>query len=409
MRVLLVFVMVLIGSCVKQGEPADLETKAKELAQKFIIIDGHIDVPYKIVEEWKDISKFDSTMNYDYVKASQGGLDAPFFSIYVAASYQEKGEGSNSENHTGGAYNRALQLIEVSNRVAAENPDKFAFVDHPDQIRENHKKGLKSYMYGMENGAPIEGDLEKLRDLASKGIRYVTVTHGKWNHLGDASYDDTKHWNGLSPFGREVVTEMNKLGVLVDISHVSDSTFYDVMEVTKVPAIASHSSCRHFTPGWERNMDDNMIKKLAENGGVIMINYGSSFVTEKANTFRQRMMDSALVVMKERGLNTGDDSKQREIREELIEKVGYPFATTEEVVDHIDHVKRLVGIDYVGLGSDYDGVGDSLPIGLKDVSSYPNLIHEMLKRGYSEEEIEKVCGTNLLRVWDKVAAFADAN
>ena len=326
MRISLVAVFFLVlYSCAPKPEPIDQEAKANELAQKFIIIDGHIDVPYKIVEEWRDISVYDSVMNYDYVKATKGGLDAPFFSIYVSASYQEKGEGSSSEAHTGGAYERALALIEVSNRVAAENPDKFGFVNHPDQIRENHKKGIKSYMYGMENGAPIEGDLDKLRDLANRGIRYVTITHGKWNHLGDASYDDTKHWNGLSPFGREAVSEMNKLGVLVDISHVSDSTFYDVMEVTKVPAIASHSSCRHFTPGFERNMNDDMIKKLAENGGVIMINYGSSFVTEKANTFRQRMMDSALVIMRERGIDEGDDSKQRDIRDELVEKIGYPI------------------------------------------------------------------------------------
>ncbi|MCB0280247.1 MAG: dipeptidase [Calditrichaeota bacterium] len=406
-RVMMIGLLILISSCTKQEEPIDLKTKAKELAHKYIMVDGHVDVPYKIIDEWRDISVLDTSknepMNYDYVKATEGGLDAPFFSIYVAASYQDKGEGSNSDNHTGGAYQRALDLIKITDRIAAEHPDKFGKVTHPDQIRENFKKGIKSYMYGMENGAPIEGDLEKLRDLAAKGIRYITLTHSKWNHLGDASYDDTKHWNGLSPFGREVVAEMNKLGVIVDVSHVSDSTFYQAVAASEAPVIASHSSCRHFTPGFERNANDDMIKKLAAKGGVIMINFGSSFLTETANKTRGgAISDSIKAILKAKGMDPEDKMAQAELYEQI-----YPFATVQQVADHIDHVKNLVGVDHVGFGSDFDGVGNSLPTGLKDVSQYPNLIEELLKRGYSDEEIEKVMGKNLLRVWDKVAEIAE--
>ncbi|HYC83667.1 MAG TPA: membrane dipeptidase, partial [Chryseosolibacter sp.] len=237
--------------------------------------------------------------------------------------------------------------------------------------------------------------------------RYVTLTHAKDNQICDSSYDTTHTWNGLSPFGEKVVAEMNRVGIMVDISHVSDSAFYDVLRLTNVPVIASHSSCRHFTPGFERNMADDMIRALAKNGGVIQINFGANFldsVARKNDTLR----DSLETILKEKNLTSADAEAQP-----IIAQFGKAhrelFSDVERVADHIDHVVRLVGVDHVGIGSDFDGVGDSLPLGLKDVSTYPNLIAVLLKRGYSPEDIEKICSKNVFRVWNKVIEAAAAN
>ncbi len=199
---------------------------------------------------------------------------------------------------------------------------------------------------------------------------------------------------------------MNRLGIMVDISHVSDDAFWDVMEVTSAPAIASHSSARHFTPGWERNIGDDMIVGLAENGGVVMINYGSAFLTEAANTYGDRRSEAYTAYLEDNGLeDSGENSAA--FRERYQQETPYPYATLDETLDHFDHVVELVGIDHVGIGSDYDGVGDSLPVGLKDVASYPTLIAGLLDRGYSEEDVVKILGGNLMRVWREVEAAAE--
>jgi len=258
----------------------------------------------------------------------------------------------------------------------------------------------------MENGSPIEGDLANLQYFFDRGIRYITLAHGLSNHISDSSYDDNRQWGGLSDFGFEVVNEMNRLGIMVDISHVSDAAFRDVMEITAAPAIASHSSARHFTPGWERNIDDDMIVRLAENGGVVMINYGSAFLTRAANEYNTARSDAFKAYRQEHGIE-----ETRETRVAFnagYEKIHgpYPYATLDETLDHFDHVVQLTSIDHVGIGTDYDGVGDSLPIGLKDVSSYPNLVEGLLRRGYGEDEIKKILGGNLLRVWREVESVA---
>ncbi len=230
-----------------------------------------------------------------------------------------------------------------------------------------------------------------------RGIRYITLAHSESNHIADSSYDIRRKWRGLSPFGKELVTAMNNIGMMIDISHVSDEAFYQTVALSKVPVIASHSSLRSYTPGFERNMDDDMIKALAKNGGVVQINFGSSFVTAMANQYGALRKAAA----KQAGV-ADDDAFELAFRK----KHPYPFATLDTVLDHIDHVVKLVGIDYVGIGSDYDGVGDSLPVGLKDVSTYPNLIDGLLKRGYSETDIEKILSGNLLRVWRAVEQYA---
>ena len=234
------------------------------------------------------------------------------------------------------------------------------------------------------------------------------------NHISDSSYDDNKVHGGLSDFGREVVREMNRVGMMIDISHVSDAAFWEVMDLSTAPAIASHSSARHFTPGFERNMNDEMIQKLAENEGVIMINYGSAFLTSEANQYSS-LQDQAWEGFKAQNeLDVSDKfgSVQGGARDQFdadyAELNPYPFASLDETLDHFDHVVNLTGsVDYVGIGSDYDGVGDTLPIDLKDVSTYPNLIEGLLKRGYSKNNIQKILGGNLLRVWRAVEAAAE--
>jgi membrane dipeptidase len=198
---------------------------------------------------------------------------------------------------------------------------------------------------------------------------------------------------------------MNRVGIMVDISHVSDAAFWQTLEVTRVPVIASHSSARKFTPGFERNMSDEMIVALAKNGGVIQINWGSSFLTEKANAYSTKFWETRKAWAKEHGFDA-DSPEVKAYAKEYREENPYPYATLAEVADHFDHVIELAGVDHVGLGSDFDGVGDSLPVGLKDVSQYPNLVAEFLRRGYSEADIAKILGGNLLRVWGEVEAYA---
>jgi membrane dipeptidase len=259
---------------------------------------------------------------------------------------------------------------------------------------------------GMENGSPIERKLENVQYWHDRGIRYITLTHSKDNHICDSSYDTTGTWNGLSPFGEQVVREMNRVGIMVDISHVSDSTFWQVMEMTDVPCIASHSSCRKFTPGFERNMNDDMIRRLAENNGVMQINFGSTFLDGNISKQLDEKRAELTRLLEEKGLSYYDEEAQPVI-DKFQEENEVLMADVKTVADHIDHVVSLVGVDHVGFGSDYDGVGDTLPTGLKDVSQYPNLIYELLQRGYTESDIEKICYKNVWRVWQAVEDAAE--
>ena len=390
-RLLLITIAIMIGGC---SNDAALKKQAYELAHKFIITDGHIDVPWRLNDGYEDLSIRTETGDFDYIRAKEGGLDAPFMSIYVPSSYQE----------TGGAKEKADSLIELVHRIANDHPDKFEVAFSVADVNRIFGDGKIALPMGMENGAPILDDLNNVQYFYDRGIRYITLTHAKDNLICDSSYDTTGTWNGLSPFGREVVKEMNRVGIMVDISHVTDEVINQVMDMTDVPVIASHSSCRYFTPGWERNMGDAEIKRLKDNGGVIQINYGSSFVTQVSQDKRKANSEKIEAYAKENGLEENDETfiaYAKKVNEE-----NPMYADITEVVDHIDHVVELAGIDHVGIGSDYDGVGDSLPYGLKDVASYPNLIFHLLKRGYSEEDIEKICYKNIWRVWSAVEMAA---
>ncbi len=378
-------------------EAPDTSTVAARLAAEAIVVDTHIDVPYRLVEEMEDITQATEKGDFDYPRAVAGGLDAAFMSIYIPARHQE----------TGDAKQVAEELIDMVEGFEREAPEKFAVARSVADLRENKAAGLISLPMGMENGAPIE-TLEDVAHFAERGIRYVTLTHSKDNQLGDSSYvpPEERTWHGLSPFGREVVAEMNRQGVMIDVSHVSDDTFWQVMELTSAPVIASHSSCRYFTPGWERNIADDMIRKVGENGGVVMINFGSAFLREDAQKQSEAFWKATGAFMKESGESRESEAVQEFVRSYFAENGPQIFAELADVVAHIDHVVDLAGIDHVGLGSDFDGVGDSLPTGLKDVSGYPNLVAALLEKGYSEQDVTKILGENLLRVWAEVERVA---
>lgn len=393
-KILCCLVPLLVVGCATK--PTSNALKATNLARNNIIIDTHIDVPFRLRMRPTDVSVSTDGGDFDYPRAVSGGLNAPFMSIYVPASYEA----------SGGAKALADELIDGVEQMVASAPDKFAIATSTRDIQTHFREGLISLPMGMENGSPIEGDLSNLDYFYGRGIRYITLAHSLSNHISDSSYDINRNWQGLSPFGEEVVAEMNRLGIMIDISHVSDEAFFDVLKLTKVPVLASHSSARHFTQGWERNMSDAMIQALAENGGVIQINFGSSFVTEAAREYGDQFNQERLKFMVQHGYDFSAP-EVAEFTKKYRESSPYPFATLEDVLQHFDHVVALVGINHVGIGSDYDGVGDSLPIGLKDVSTFPNLVAGLLDRGYSEQDIIKILSGNTLRVWREVEAYAD--
>ncbi|MDO6692871.1 dipeptidase [Aliiglaciecola sp. 3_MG-2023] len=367
--------------------------KATELTQKYILVDGHIDVPYRLQQKWEDVTLATDSGDFDYPRAKAGGLNAPFMSIYIPASLDD------SPKSTALAH----KLIDYVEAIVGRAPDKFAIAKSPDDVKKQFAEGLISLPMGMENGSPLQGNMANLKTFYDRGIRYITLAHSLANHISDSSYDLRKKWKGLSPFGKELVGEMNNIGIMIDISHVSDDAFYQVIELSKAPVIASHSSLRRFTPGFERNMTDEMLVALAENGGVVMINFGSTFVDQVSRGWRITLSEKRKAIEQEFG---ADSEQLANFDEEYIKNNPFPFANVDTVVDHVDHVVKLVGIDHVGIGSDYDGVGDSLPIGLKDVSAYPNLVQGLLDKGYNEEDIAKILGTNLLRVWSEVEDYA---
>ena len=368
-KLIKVLTAILLVGCVNEK---DLTPDA--IAQGSLIIDTHIDVPYKLKMQleyngsFEDISE-KTSLNFDYPKSIKGGLNLPFFSIYLPASTEEEGT----------SFILANELIDMMDKIIETNPEKFFFVDTSTYLGNLPGQNLIGIAYGMENGAAIEGKLENVEYFYNKGIRYITLTHSKSNHISDSSYDENKNWGGLSEFGKSLIPEMNRIGVIVDISHVSDDAFMQAIEISKTPVIASHSSLRHFTPGWERNVSDEMLIALAKNKGVIQINFGTAFLND-----------------------VNDKNKS-------YDPNTYIHAEVADVVDHIDHVVNVVGIDFVGIGSDYDGVGDTLPNGLKDASSYPNLIAELQNRGYSTTDIQKILGGNFVRVWREVEEYARDN
>ena len=395
----LIFLSLLFQSCAEHIKNLD----AEQIAQDSLILDSHIDVPYRLWRQHLEGLEIDDISgsadgDFDFIRARKGGLNVPFFSIYLPASTQEDGT----------SHQMANELIDMVEDIVTLHPEKFILINSVADLGSITKKNIVGIALGMENGAPIQGDLSRVQYYFDRGIRYITLTHSKTNHISDSSYDENIQWHGLSEFGKNLIEEMNKVGIMVDISHVNDEAFYQAIELSQVPVIASHSSLRYFTPGFERNVDDAMLSKLAEKGGVIQINFGSSFISNRPRDYLVTMnsfLESRL------GQNLEEVSEQdiRETRSEFIANNPYPYASLDEVLDHFDRVVQLVGIDHVGIGSDYDGVGDTLPVGLKDVSTYPTLIQGLLERGYSRKDIQKILGGNLIRVWKEVEEYAERN
>ena len=327
------------------------------------VLDSHCDTPSQILS-LRDLSLDNELAHVDYPKLKKGNVDGAFFALYIPASMD-----------TDDAKDYLLRLMGGVKRTLAENPDKAALTVSMSQALENKKKGLFSLFLGLENGSPLgdsEDAFENLQKLYNAGVRYITLCHSTSNQICDSCASTTPKWNGLSPFGKRLVAEMNRIGMLVDVSHISDSAFYDVLACSTKPVVATHSSCRALA-AHPRNMTDDMIRELAARGGVIQINFYPVFLDSE---FAARFSSS------------GDLD---------LERPSYKL-----IADHIDHVVSLVGVDYVGIGSDYDGI-EITPDGMEDISMMPKLFDELRSRGYSEEDLAKIAGGNFFRVLEQVA------
>jgi len=398
LRAAIVLLGVLLAACPAQTNKIgdielDLKKKAEELAQKYMIIDTHQDVPYRLKKKMENISQRTAEGDFDYPRAKKGGLNVSFMAVYVPAEYEG----------TGNAKKFADETIDMIEGFPKTWPDKFVMASSVADVKKQFGWGGISIAMGIENGTCIEGNLANVKHFYDRGVRYITLAHAKANHLCDSSFDPHHEWNGLSPFGVEVVAEMNRLGMIIDASHISDDTFYQIIKLSKAPMVATHSSCRHFIPGFERNMSDEMIKLLAEKGGVMQINFGAMFISSQV---RQQWVDLEKSMDEYTEAHHLEGQEKEDYEEKFKREHRLQRVHVSDVAMHIQHVIDLVGIDYVGLGSDFDGVGDNLPVGLEDASCYPNLIYELLKKSLTEEDIQKICSGNLLRVWSQVEKVA---
>jgi membrane dipeptidase len=392
-RLLLLFAFMCMWGC---SSLDDIQKKqAERLAQDILILDAHMDVPYRLRNHMENIAESTTTGNFDYPRARAGGLDAVFMAIFVPPGYEGK-EGSKG---------LADSMMDMVEDIAARSPDKFAMARSVDDVRENFAAKKISFLLGIENGAAIEDDITNVRHFYDRGVRYITLTHSKDNNICDSSFDSTGTWKGLSSFGREVVLEMNRLGCMIDVSHASDEAFYQIIELSRAPVIATHSCCRVFTPGLERNMSDDMIRALSRKGGVMHLNFSSMFLVDECRRQVERERKDVSAYLKTNGLAW--DSEERRAYEKAYRR-DHPVAygDVSDLVKQIDHIVEIAGIDHVGFGSDFDGVGDLLPAGMKDVSCYPAIIYALIKKGYSEAEIKKIASGNTLRVWNAVKEVA---
>ena len=381
----------LAASAVHAAAPA----AAQRLAQDAIITDTHIDAPTELLKHWDDLALPSPTKDFDWPRARQGGLDVAFMSIYTSAE----------EDATGKAWQVANTQIDAIEALAGRHPDKFAIVRSPRDVDRLRQGGHVLLALGMENGAPIGDDLGQVQKFFDRGVRYITLAHSANNRIADSSYTLEKQWHGLSPFGKQVVGEMNRLGIIVDVSHISDEAIRDVLATSKAPVVATHSGLRHFTPGFERNISDELAKAVAAKGGVIDIAFGTGFVSQEAAANLQAYFRAAADFKRENdaAAAAGKPQRSRDDFEKAWDAAHpYPQSHISDVLDQIDYGVKLVGVDHIGLGSDFDGVDGHLPDELKSVADYPNLVEGLQARGYKDADIRKILGGNLLRVWRAV-------
>ena len=372
---------------------------ARRLAQDAIIVDTHIDAPGVLTDKWADLAGEHKDREFDYPKARAGGLDVAFMSIYT----------SPRQDADGSAWQAANAMIDGVEALVQRHPDKFAVLTSPSDAARLLEGGRVLLPLGMENGAPLQDKLENVRFFFDRGVRYITLAHSAANRLADSSYAAEKKWNGLSPFGRQVVAEMNRLGIMVDVSHLGDASALEAIRLSKVPVIASHSAFRHFTPGFERNISDEIAKAVAARGGVVQVPFGTAFINPDSAADLQAQF-RARVAFDQRNIELKAQGKPQEDRAafEKAWEEAHPVrsSTLAQVLDQIDYGVKLLGVDHVGIGSDFDGVGGELANELKTVADFPNLVAGLQARGHSDADIRKILGGNLLRAWAAIEAGA---
>jgi membrane dipeptidase len=378
-----------------------LDVRAKKLVQSSIIVDTHLDAPDQLSRKPADIANRGATDHFDLPRAKEGGLTAAFFSIFVSSEYAEKG-----------GLHRAIELIDLTQRTIAAHSKDMVSATTVKDIRAAKKAKKLAVLMGLEGRHAIENSLAVVRELYRAGVRYITLTHVNTNDWADSSgnymvgeynaKDYIKH-DGLTAFGRDVIKEMNALGMIVDISHVSDGTVDDVLDVSTAPVMASHSSCRALTD-MPRNLTDDQIKRIAAKGGVVMINIGSFLISQKTwDAFvatKRKLAPDVAKLQKDAGKDTAKfyGTLFAMYGKELAHA---PTATLADVADHIEHVIKVAGIDAVGLGTDFDGIPNP-PTGFEDYSKLPDLVKELLRRGHSDADVRKVLGENFLAFFARV-------
>jgi membrane dipeptidase len=382
------------------ASPSDeaLLKQVKEVLKKTPLIDGHNDLPWKFHEKFKnhvgqadlnDTTKMDPPLHTDIPRLRAGMVGGQFWSVYVPVDLP------GAE-----AIRSVLEQIDVVDRYVQRYPEAFELAYTASDIERIHAKGKVASLMGIEGGHCIDNSLAVLRQLYVCGARYMTLTHWSDTDWADAATDDPKH-NGLTPFGEQVVKEMNRIGMLVDISHVAAVTMNKVLDVTQAPVIFSHSSVRAIS-GHPRNVPDDVLKRLSANGGVVMVNFAPSFVSEEVRQYNANL-DAEEARLK--AINIGNPDALKEQLEAWKQKNPSPHATLSQVADHIDYMRKVAGIDHIGIGSDFDGI-ETTPVGLEDVSKYPDLFVELMKRGYTKDEIAKIAGANVLRAMKTVESVA---
>ena len=358
------------------------------------VLDSHCDTPSQI-NRLRDLSLDNDHAHVDFPKLKRGGVDGAFFALYVPASLQ--GEE---------ALEYACRLLKGVEDTLEAHPDKARLAVSPEQAAWNKEEGLFSVFLGLENGSPIGNSLERIQQFYDAGVRYMTLCHSADNQICDSCASKHKTWGGLSPFGKELVKEMNRKGMLIDVSHISDDSFWDVMKYTQAPVAATHSCCRSLV-NHPRNMTDDMIKALADVGGVIQINFYPLFIDEDfaATLAASGIMERGEEVERQFIADPSDPAKRAAWNAVQDELQALARPSYKRIVDHIDHAVAMAGINHVGIGSDFDGI-EVTPAGMDDISFMPLVFDEMRTRGYSEEDIAKIAGGNFLRLLKEVSSFS---
>ena len=401
LTVAMAFIFLPFLNTMAKNPPETLIQKAQRIHEKALTVDSHTDTPLRISRPGFDAgirNDFATTGScYDYPRMKEGGLDGAFFAVFTS-------QGKWDEESYTKIYKTALNLFDAIHQSVQKNNKLAGIALNPDQFRKLAKEGKRTIFIGVENGYPLGTNLSRVQEFYDLGARYITLCHVKNNQLCDSS-NDTIAAGGVTSFGKEVIKEMNRLGMMVDVSHISDRSFYDVLKLSKTPVIASHSCSRAICDN-PRNMTDDMLKALSVNGGVIQMCILSDYV-KKPSPNAER--DAAMKTLRAKYTSDMTDDQMaalRKERDELNRRYPQKLATVSDVVDHIDHIVKVAGVDHVGIGTDFDGGGGVADC--QDVSQMLNITIELVKRGYSEENIDKIWGGNLMRVMAQVEKYAMA-